>query len=213
MFKRLIEKLILKLKKRIIEQNTIETSGAIDRDNYISGSIIKGNITIGEKCKVFQSNLEGDITIGRYTSIWGPNTHIATKINSVNIGSFCSIARNVSIQEYNHTYTNLSTYNVRSNIFNEDVAKDICSNGKITIGNDVWISDGCKILSGVNIGNGAIIAANSVVTKNIPPFAIAAGSPAKVISYRFDEPKIKEIETMKWWTWPIDKIRENRHLF
>ena len=77
------------------------------------------------------------------------------------------------------------------------------------IGNDVWIAAGVNILHKVKIGNGAVIGAGAVVTKDIPPYAIAAGVPAKVIKYRFDEEFIAELERIKWWNWPRDLIMKN----
>ena len=83
------------------------------------------------------------------------------------------------------------------------------SKGDIKIGNDVWIGHSSIILSGVTIGNGAVIAAGSVVVKDVPPFSIVGGNPAKVIRFRFDSKTIAEIENSKWWNWSDSKIREN----
>lgn len=175
---------------------------------------ISGNFSCKEGCKFL-----GDLTIigttrlGRFVSINGPNTDIISLIHGVSIGSFTSIARNVSIQEFNHNFTGLTTYHIHQNLFKESRLKDVYSNGPITIGNDVWIGTHCVILSGATIGDGAIIAANSVVTGSIPPYAIAGGSPAKVLKYRFSEERIKELLEMKWWDWPIEKIKENKAMF
>lgn len=76
----------------------------------------------------------------------------------------------------------------------------------VAIGNDVWIGRNSLILSGVNIGDGAIIGAGSVVTKDVHPYAIVAGNPAKMIRYRFDEKTIERLLKMAWWNWPDEKI-------
>lgn len=81
--------------------------------------------------------------------------------------------------------------------------------GTIEIGNDVWIGTSAVILSGVKIGHGAVVAAGSLVTKNIPPYAIVGGNPAKIIKYRFNEDKIKELLEMNWWDWSEEKIKNN----
>ena len=81
------------------------------------------------------------------------------------------------------------------------------------MGHDVWIGTHCVLLSGAKIGNGAIIAANSVVTGEIPAYAIAAGSPAKVIKYRFSEEMISSLNALSWWHWPMEKIQGNKQLF
>ena len=77
------------------------------------------------------------------------------------------------------------------------------------IGNDVWIGTGAKILSGVTIGDGAVIGAYSVVAKNVSPYTIAVGNPAREIKKRFDESTIQNLMKLKWWDWDIDKIRRN----
>lgn len=82
----------------------------------------------------------------------------------------------------------------------------------MNIGNAVWIGDNVIILSGVTIGNGAVIGAGSVVTKNILNYAVAAGNPAKIIKYRFNDNIITQLEEIKWWDWEEDKIKAN-HLF
>ena len=78
-----------------------------------------------------------------------------------------------------------------------------------TIGNDVWIGWGVLIKGGVTIGNGAVIGAYSVVTKDVPPYAVVAGVPAKVIKYRFEQEKIDLLQQLQWWDWDIDRIYEN----
>ena len=79
--------------------------------------------------------------------------------------------------------------------------------GDIVIGNDVWIGYEAVIMAGVHIGNGAIIAARAVVTKDIPPYTIVGGVPARLIRKRFDEEVIRELETLKWWDWSAEKIQ------
>ncbi|MBW4360340.1 CatB-related O-acetyltransferase [Flavobacterium sp. NAS39] len=91
--------------------------------------------------------------------------------------------------------------------------QDIISKGSIKIGNDVWIGTHSVILSGVTIGNGAIIASNSVVTTDVPPYAIVGGSPAKILKYRFDNEVIDKLKIIKWWDWDVEKIEANKNVF
>lgn len=79
--------------------------------------------------------------------------------------------------------------------------------GEVSIGNDVWIGEDVKILSGVSIGDGAYIGAHSVVTKDVPPYSLAAGNPAQVKKYRFDEEIIRKLLSIKWWDWDDETIR------
>jgi acetyltransferase-like isoleucine patch superfamily enzyme len=179
----------------------------------IKKSYISGDVEIAEKCKLDNISIVGTVRIGRYTSINGPNTDIYTKIYPVIIGSFCSIARNVTMQEYNHKMNRISTYFMNQNIFNGSFEDDISSKGPITIGSDVWIAANVTILSGSTIGDGVVIAANSVVNSEIPPYAIAGGVPAKVIGYRFDDEIIEELLKLKWWDWDIERIIKYKNTF
>ncbi|GGG80116.1 hypothetical protein GCM10007415_10620 [Parapedobacter pyrenivorans] len=184
--------------------------------SVLKGSKLSGKVSIAEKCKIINGvRLMGHapITVKRFTSLNGPNTDIRSLINPVSIGAFCSIARGVNIQEFNHNHNSLSTYHIHLNIFKEDRRLDVHSKGPIEIGNDVWIGAQCVILSGSKIGDGAIIAANSVVNGNIPPYAIVGGTPAKVIKYRFPEKVIALLLKLKWWEWPEEKIKLHRELF
>jgi acetyltransferase-like isoleucine patch superfamily enzyme len=179
----------------------------------IKSTYLKGNILISEHFRIFDNDVKisGNIEIGRHVSINGPNTDLISVINKIQLGSFCSIARNVSIQEYNHKTTRVSTFNIQSNLFNESRLNDIDSKGGIIIENDVWIGTQCVVLSGAHISTGAIIAANSVVTGYIPPYAIAGGSPAKVLKYRFENDVIAKLLALKWWEWDDAKLNRNKY--
>lgn len=131
------------------------------------------------------------------------------------IGKFCSIACGTKFlfNCANHTLKSLSTYTFplfyeeweleKSNI---TTAWD--NKGDIVIGNDVWIGYEAVIMSGVHIGDGAIIAARAVVTKDVPPYTIVGGTPAKEIRKRFDAEVIQQLLILKWWNWSTDKIRQ-----
>lgn len=209
----MFKKIITWIKARLDYVNLIGRSVDVGESCYIKGSNISGNVFIGNKCRIYKSEISGNITIGNNTSIWGPNTDIYAKINAVNIGNFCSIARNVSIQEYNHSLNKITTYYMGQNVFGQKWGNEQSSKGPIEIGNDVWIGAQCLILSGAQIGNGAVIAANSVVTGVIPDFAIAGGTPAKVLKYRFSPEIIEELQALQWWDWSSEKIIENKHIF
>jgi acetyltransferase-like isoleucine patch superfamily enzyme len=212
-YKQIVNKAFKRLKKRIAEQNLIDQSSNLHTSIFLSGSIIEGNVRINENCKIYQSSIVGDVEVGRFTSIWGPGTHIISHLNPVTIGKFCSIARYVSIQEANHKIKRVSSYHFSSNIFGEPNTNDLMSKGAITIGNDVWVGAHAIILSGVTVGNGAVIGAGSVVTSDVPPYAIVGGNPAKVIRYRFSDELIKRIQELCWWDWDLDKIKSNKILF
>lgn len=124
------------------------------------------------------------------------------------IGKFCSIAADVMFLlggEHRKDFISTYPFNALMESFNH-IEGHPASKGDIIVGNDVWIAHGAKILSGVTIGDGAIIAANSLVTKDIPPYAIAMGSPAKVVKYRFDEDTIEKLLEIKWWDFEDEEI-------
>ena len=112
----------------------------------------------------------------------------------------------------NHTLNSLSTYTFplfyeEWNLEKSNVVSAWDNKGDIIIGDDVWIGYEAVIMSGVHVGNGAIIAARAVVTKDVPPYTIVGGTPAREIRKRFDTDVIKRLLMLKWWDWPIDKIR------
>ena len=95
----------------------------------------------------------------------------------------------------------------RSPLVKSDVATAWDNKGDIVIGNDVWIGYKAVVMAGVHIGNGSIIAARAVVTKDVPPYTIVGGVPARPIRKRFDEEVIRKLETLKWWDWSVEKIQ------
>jgi acetyltransferase-like isoleucine patch superfamily enzyme len=127
------------------------------------------------------------------------------------IGKFCSIADDVKILLGGEHRTDWLTTYPFSALFHEAsiYPGHPASKGDIVIGNDVWLGYGCMILSGVNIGNGAVIAAGSVITKDVPAYTIVGGNPAKPIRRRFSEEIIKILEDIAWWEWEIEKIKKN----
>ena len=129
------------------------------------------------------------------------------------IGKFCSIACGAKFlfNSANHKMASLSTYTFplffeEWGLEKENVAQAWDQKGDIIIGNDVWIGYAAVILSGVTIGDGAVIGCRAVVTKDVPPYTIVGGVPAKPIRKRFDEETIKELQKIKWWDWPEEKI-------
>lgn len=128
-------------------------------------------------------------------------------MNNITIGKYCSIATNVVVDGgFNHNTNFVSTYPFY-NMHGLGQQNVICK-GDVIIGNDVWICENVLIMSGVTIGNGAVIGANSIVTKDVEPYTIYAGSPAKCIKMRFNVNQIKQLQTIKWWDWSEEKIKE-----
>ena len=132
------------------------------------------------------------------------------------IGKFCMIASDMTfiMNGANHLTDAISTYPFA--IFgngweNAMEGKTYPTKGDTIIGNDVWIGYKAMIMAGVTIGDGAIIASRSVVTKDVPPYSIVGGNPAKEIKKRFSEEQIEKLLKLKWWDWDIEKITKNVH--
>jgi virginiamycin A acetyltransferase len=210
-------KLVLMIRNQLKlaqQENNLAGNIALHPSANVTGSLLHGTLKIAEGVEIHDCTIAGNnISIGRYTSVSGPNTTIYSEVHSVSIGNFCSIARNVDIQEWNHPVKKLSTFMVQSRFFGGNNREEMESKGPIVIGHDVWIGTQAIILSGAKIGNGAIIGANAVVSGEIPAFAVAAGNPAKIVRYRFDEATIAKINELQWWDWSVEKIKENKELF
>ncbi len=131
------------------------------------------------------------ITVGNYT--YGAiNVSNMTDNSKLKIGHFCSIAGNVQfLLAADHQMNTMSTYPFKRMLLNG--APEALSKGDIIVGDDVWIGENAIILSGVNVGQGSVIAAGAVVTKDVPPYSIVGGNPASVLKYRFDESIISEL--------------------
>lgn len=151
--------------------------------------------------------------VGKFT-YGGPRVYDWSEKSTLVIGNYTSIADEVDIiLGGNHRMDWVSMYPFPALQAQWPIAKSIeghpWTKGDVVIGNDVWIGNGAMILSGVNVGDGAVIAARAVVVKDVPPYSIVGGSPAKVIKYRFSKAKIKKLLNIKWWDWPEEKISAN----
>ncbi|MBR5683116.1 MAG: CatB-related O-acetyltransferase [Ruminococcus sp.] len=178
------------------------------------GTVIADNVKIGRKTWI-----KGKI--GSYTYI-GENCEI-----DANIGSFCSISRNVRTIGAVHPKSFLSTapvfYSTQKQCGASFAAKDVYDEGLyikedgmrsvVKIGNDVWIGENVMLKGGIRIGDGAIIAMGAVVTKDVAPYTIVGGVPAKVISKRFDDSIIEKLVSLKWWEKDAEWLRQNAEHF
>lgn len=157
----------------------------------------------------YQGYVIGDWSYGNPDILkWNDQTKLT-------IGKFCSLAKGVRIVLGGEHHSEwISTYPLDIFVLGQDaaVARQPSTKGDVVIGNDVWIGVNSVILSGVTIGDGAIIGAASLVTRDIPPYTIAAGHPAKPLRKRFEEPVIQALLTIRWWDWPLEKIKEAQPL-
>lgn len=171
--------------------------------------LIKNEVVRNAQFEILKQ--KGVVNIGRHT--YGkPIIFAWNQDTKLNIGNFCSISEDVKILlggEHSLDFVTTYPFNIFRSTWGGELEGSTKSKGDIQIGNDVWIGHSSIILSGVTIGNGAVIAAGSVVVKDVPSFSIVGGNPARVIRFRFDDKTIAEIEKSQWWDWSDSKIREN----
>ncbi len=173
-------------------------------DNYSS---VHQKARIHRGAKIFNSSIANYSYVTRGSSLI-----------YASVGKFCSIGHGSCIGLGNHNIKRLST----SPIFTEKknaVGQRWTNNTieypfkKVIIGNDVWIGSRAMIMGGVIIGDGAVVAAGAIVTKNVPPYAVVAGIPAKIIKYRFSEDTIQKLIKLKWWNSEDEILKGKIHIF
>ena len=164
-------------------------------------------------------NIFGDhVIVGRnsrlYKTVFGKHSACNSGCTIVNctIGNYTNISWNVTIGPRGHIYTN---FTVNDFVYLDNEFIEIANRGSFDgffnkIGSDVWIGCNAILLPGVEIGNGAIVAAGSVVNKSVPPYAIVGGNPAKFIKWRFDKKTIQKLEAIKWYEFDLDEVLDKR---
>ncbi len=149
------------------------------------------------------------VRVGRHSYGLAPRNLVRpTERAPISIGAFCSIGPDVLIfGEADHPTDLPSTFPLRTKLLRPDAGNvDAVTRGGVTIGNDVWIGARAIILSGVTVGDGAVIGAGAVVPRDVPPYAIVAGNPARLLRHRFDDATIGALLSLRWWDWPDERI-------
>lgn len=179
----------------VITNSELADGCSVGDDSTVERCVFQKNVVINRRSYI------NDSFIGKYTY-----AGINTTMNWTKIGAFCSLARNVDVGGFDHDYHKITTMpafrfaqtrNGGGKLEVKTIHNDYCE-----IGNDVWIAAGAQVLHKVKIGDGAVIGGGAVVTKDVPPYAIAVGVPAKVIGYRCSQENIDKLLELKWWNWP-----------
>ncbi len=184
---------------------------AADNPSCLIRSILMVDVDLGEHVAILGGAVLSKVSISDFSYISNNSM-----IRNVDIGKFCSISSNVQIGLGSHPSRRfVSTYpafysnenpgcptTFRENkIFDDSVPKTV-------LNNDIWIGANVIIPGGIQIGTGAIVAAGAVVVKDVPPYAVVGGNPAKIIRYRFSDEQIETLLASEWWSWHLDKIRK-----
>jgi acetyltransferase-like isoleucine patch superfamily enzyme len=229
--------LLLKLKKKQIKLGgnleliniSIDNFGKnifIGNNTYINNSTIGNNVLLKNNSFISLSKLEEYVTlhngVALKDTIIGAYTYIAEKtfLSNTKTGKYCSIGPKVTCCIGKHpTKDFVSTHpmfystqkQAQISLVDKDYFEEYAP--KTELGNDVWIGQEAMLMDGVKIGDGAIIGARAVVTKDIPPYAVAVGVPAKVIRYRFEKKEIDFLLNLKWWDKDFNWIKNNSKYF
>lgn len=205
----------------IIKNSIIAETAVTYKDVKIVDSEVGEYATVGDNSNLLKSKL------GEYTSVnrncvldrsemgFGSYINYNTTLKNVVVGKFCCISWNVCLYGgASHNYSAPSMYTAYhwKHIFGSSLETSGEEKSKTIIGDDVWIGNGAIVINGVTIGSGAVIGAGAVVTKDVQPYSVVAGVPAKVIKKRFDDDTIDRLLKIQWWNWPMEMIASNERI-
>ena len=174
----------------------------VSRKASVIGSKLAPFSHVGDYCFIYES------TLGAYSTV-GRNSVLRNAV----LGKFCSISWNATIGATPHDYNLISTHAFHYISSFGFVCKDRRSNIETFLGHDVWVGANAVIMPGVKVGSGAVVGAGAIVTRNVPPYAIVVGCPARIVRYRFDSDIIESLMEIEWWDWDVKKIQENLDIF
>lgn len=190
-------------RKLRVGNNKFSTTTFLSKRADISDSILGSEVRIADYSSVRKSEIGQLSSIGRFS-----------KVTHAKIGKYCAVSWDVTINALSHPidHPSISAFPYVPSVggFTE---KRIQNYKKVKINNDVWIGANSVIMPGVTIGNGAIIGASAVVTKDVPDYSVVVGIPAQIINYRFDQETINKLLEIRWWDFEKEKLKNNIKLF
>ena len=204
-----------------VTESTIADSARIYKNVIVRRSDIGENCIIGDMGHVEDSKLDYFTQLYHFGTMYhselGAYSYVQknSSIWHATIGKFCSLSWNVSVGGGEHDFRKVTAHSMlyaKPYGFIEEPMYERFSE-KCEIGNDVWIAAGVSILRGVTVGDGAVVGAGAVVTRDVEPYTIVAGVPAKKTGQRCSDELIEELLALKWWDWPKEIIKDNIYLF
>jgi phosphonate metabolism protein (transferase hexapeptide repeat family) len=198
----------------------ISTSGVIDPRMNVGVKPARNVARVHETCRIVDSNLGDWVYLGPNTSVvesdFGDYSYTAGDVQIIysEVGKFCSIASHARLNPGNHPMERVTqhhmTYRRQQYGFgpDDDAFFDWRRDHKVTVGHDVWLGHGAVLLPGVTVGTGAVIGAGAIVTKDVAPYTIAVGVPARPLRLRFAEDVIEKLQRIAWWDWPRELLEQ-----
>jgi acetyltransferase-like isoleucine patch superfamily enzyme len=187
------------------------------RRREVRNSIIRSYLPFKPRAAHDRLVLPRGVEIGRHTFGYGPDTFpVFTEGARIVVGAFCAIDNEARIHGGGeHVTTRAASYPLNAMLFDRGKrnALDDVETGPTVIGNDVWIGKGATVLAGLTVGDGAVVGTRAVVTKAVPPYAIVAGNPARILRYRFDGETRERLLALRWWEWSDEEIRAQKRWF
>jgi acetyltransferase-like isoleucine patch superfamily enzyme len=187
------------------------------RRREVRNSIIRSYLPFKPRAEGERPTVPRGVEVGRHTFGFGPDTFpIFTEGARIVVGAFCAIDNEARIHGGGeHVITRAAAFPLNAMLFDRGKrnAVDDRETGTTVIGNDVWIGKGATVLAGLTVGDGAVVGTRAVVTKSVPPYAIAAGNPARILRYRFDGETRERLLALRWWEWSDEEIRAQERWF
>lgn len=197
--------LLFKLVKKVLRKTRTEQGGKVSVSGMVRG--IDQVEFEGNNAVLSESNFNGNVKVG-YATTFGVHNLIH---GDITIGRYCQFGPYAAVNTFNHPLNHMTTY-INKRLLKGMMTKYKTSE-KTEIGNDVWVGKNAIILGGVRVGDGAVVAAGSVVTKDVPDYHIVAGVPANVVKPRFSEKIIAELKELEWWNKSEAEIEKLRPIF